>query len=128
MKYDIKLDNINLNNEMIESVDINILQSIDGIYVNNKNKIEICIRGRINSRDNQDMKNIQLIKKLIEVKDKYFDISIKVDELYYEIPKLYIYKFIQKFNKGEGEFEILLYQKFIGEETEMRLLDSDSRN
>ena len=71
------------------------------------------------------MKNKEIIQNIIDLKDKYFDVNISIDELKYSFPKLYIYKFIQKFVKGSGNYTLVLLQKFIGDEKELNIGGSD---
>ena len=125
MKYKIEIDNVLLENEVIEDVEINLLQQVDSNFVNNKNRIEIYIRGNIYSKDNESMKNKEIIQNIIDLKDKYFDVNISIDELKYSFPKLYIYKFMQKFVKGSGNYTLVLLQKFIGDEKELNIGGSD---
>lgn len=121
MKYEVKLENIILDKNIIKSININILKQSEVTYVNDKNKIELVIEGNIFSNDNDKNKNNLIIKKLIEIKDKYFDAHITVDDMQYSFPNLYIYKFIQKFLNGSGDFILVLNQKFIGINEEIKV-------
>lgn len=128
MKYEIKLENVNISNEIIKSVEINILQDVKESYVNDKNRIKLLIEGEIFTKDNTNIKTNTLIRELIKIKDKYFDVNLKIDDVAYFFPKLYIYKLIQKFNGESGKFNLVLLQKFIGDQKEIEVNVDDNKN
>lgn len=121
MKYSIKLDDVTLTNDLIKSVEINVSQQIKDSYALDKNRVEVNIEGELFTKDNDKIKNNKLVKNLLKIKDKYFDVNINIDDTEYKFPKLYIYKLIQKFNGEVGKFNIVLMQKFLGGEKELEV-------
>ena len=121
MKYPIKLDDVTLTNDLIKSVEINVSQQIKDSYALDKNRVEVNIEGELFTKDNDKIKNNKLVKNLLKIKDKYFDVNINIDDTEYKFPKLYIYKLIQKFNGEVGKFNIVLMQKFLGDEKELEV-------
>ncbi len=121
MKYSIKLDDVTLTNDLIKSVEINVSQQIKDSYALDKNRVEVNIEGELFTKDNDKIKNNKLVKNLLKIKDKYFDVNINIDDTEYKFPKLYIYKLIQKFNGEVGKFNIVLMQKFLGDEKELEV-------
>lgn len=121
MKYSIKLDDVTLTNDLIKSVEINVSQQIKDSYALDKNRVEVNIEGELFTKDNDKIKNNKLVKNLLKIKDKYFDVNINIDDTEYKFPKLYIYKLIQKFNREVGKFNIVLMQKFLGDEKELEV-------
>lgn len=121
MKYLIKLDNVTLTNDLIKSIEINVSQEIKDSYALDKNRVEVNIEGEIFTKDNEKIKNNVLVKNLLKIKDKYFDVNINIDDTEYKFPKLYIYKLIQRFNGEVGRFNLVLMQKFLGDENELEV-------
>lgn len=121
MKYNITLDDVTLSNEIIKAVEINVLQQVKESYANDKNRVEINIEGELFSKDNDKVKINGLVKDLIKIKDKYFNVKIDIDDARYFFPKLYIYKLIQRYNGEIGRFNLVLMQKFLGDENEIEV-------
>lgn len=126
MKYLIKLENITLTNDLIKTIEINVLQEVEKSYVNDKNRVEIKIEGELFTRDNGELKNEDLISKIYNMKDKYFDVNISIDSMEYKFPKLYIYKLNQNFNREGGKFNLILMQKFLGDEKIMEVITNEN--
>lgn len=111
MKYYAKVDDIEIKHDEIKKIDINLMQLGSDTLKNDRNRVEVELYVNI-----YEMK---LVEKLFAKKDKYFEAIIKIDDISYKIPKLYIYSFKNLYDNGVGIFILNLKQGFLGIEPEI---------
>lgn len=111
MKYYAKIDDIEIKHDEIKKIDINLMQLGSDTLKNDRNRVEVQLYVNI-----YEMK---LVEKLFSKKDKYFEAIIKIDDISYKIPKLYIYSFKNLYDNGVGIFVLNLKQGFLGIEPEI---------
>lgn len=128
MKYEVKMDNLLIEHSVIENVEINIMQDIEQSYINDKNRIQVLVEGKIFTKDNGVVKSKDLISDLIKLKDKYFDVFVNIDDMSYLFPKLYIYKLTQKFYEKDATFKLHLLQKFLGDNKEIVVNTNENKD
>lgn len=128
MKYEIKMDNLLIEHSVIENVEINIMQDIEQSYINDKNRIQVLVEGKIFTKDNGVVKSKNLISDIIKLKDKYFDVFVNIDDMSYLFPKLYIYKLTQKFYEKDATFKLYLLQKFLGDNKEIVVNTNENKD
>ena len=104
MKYYAKLDDIEIKHD-------NIKELGDDTLTNDKNRVEVEITA--------DIYEMPLIKNIFSKKDKYFEAVLKIDEISYKIPKLYIYSLKNMYHDGIGVLNLVLKQGFLGLEKEI---------
>ena len=128
MKYEVKMDNLLIEHSVIENVEINIMQDIEQSYINDKNRIQVLVEGKIFTKDNGVVKSKELISDLIKLKDKYFDVFVNIDDMSYLFPKLYIYKLTQKFYEKDATFKLYLLQKCLGDNKEIVVNTNENKD
>ncbi|WP_156683331.1 hypothetical protein [Oceanivirga miroungae] len=87
----------------------------DGL-ANNNSKIQIEINARQFSNNT--------IKNLISLKDEYFSVDLNYENISYNIDKMYIYNIEQVFVNGEISFNIVLYQKYMTKDKEIKVIEN----
>lgn len=111
MKYYAKLDDIEIKHDNIKEIKINLFQLGDDTLTNDKNRVEVEITA--------DIYEMPLIKNIFSKKDKYFEAILKIDEINYKIPKLYIYSLKNMYHDSIGVLNLVLKQGFLGLEKEI---------
>lgn len=122
MRYELKINDVLINQDNSSNIEINLSQKSIDSYVNEKNRVEVIVDGFVYSNDNLGIKNGDLIKKLLNIQYEYLDISLEIENMKYSLPKMYIHSLKQSFNNGSGKYRLILLQKFMGKEKEMIIL------
>lgn len=119
MKYNLKLENISIVEEDILELNIDLEQGNNKSFTNEKNRVYIKASIYLYNQDNGEIKNNNMLKEILNIKDRYIDVELEYNNSKFRFPKMYICSLKQQFKTGLAILYISLTQKFLGKESEI---------